>query len=98
MTYRAPGIPDINALNILEALGRIKEIIEVREGLRGSSESDRYLTLGRLTDQAIDCLRVRPQDGISGWFDDGANFRVTLTKGIVTGIAASSGAGYHINT
>ena len=30
----------------------------------------------------------------TGWFDDGANFRVTVTNGIITAINDSSGAGH----
>jgi len=33
-------------------------------------------------------------NGHTGWFDDGVNFRVTVTGGIITGIAASSGGGF----
>ena len=32
--------------------------------------------------------------GADGWFDDGENFRVTVSGGLVTAIAASSGGGY----
>lgn len=85
MTYQPPGIPDISEASKLEALERIKEIVEVREGVRGNNADDTALTVNRL--KLI---------GVTGWFDDGANFRVTLTDGIVTGITASSGAGYSI--
>ena len=30
----------------------------------------------------------------SGWFDDGTNFRITVTNGIITAIEDSSGAGH----
>jgi len=30
----------------------------------------------------------------TGWFDDGTNFRVTVTNGIITAIEDSSGAGH----
>lgn len=30
----------------------------------------------------------------TGWFDDGTNFRVTVTNGIITAIGDSSGAGH----
>ena len=96
MTYKAPGIPDISESTKLEALERIKEIIEVREGVRGSGVDDVLMTISLLANKVIRCQGVQPADGISGYFDDGANFRVTLTNGIVTGIAASSGAGYSI--
>lgn len=85
MTYKAPGIPDISEASKLEALERIKEIVEVREGVRGNNTSDTALTINRL--KSI---------GVTGWVDDGANFRVTITNGLITGIAASSGAGYAI--
>ena len=94
--YQAPGIPDISEASKLEALERIKEIIEVREGVRGSSADDALMTIARLAIQVIRCQSVHPADGISGYFDDGTNFRVTLTNGVVTGIAASSGGGYAI--
>ena len=33
--------------------------------------------------------------GVStGWFDDGTNFRITVTDGIITAIEDSSGAGH----
>jgi hypothetical protein len=33
-------------------------------------------------------------NGVSGWFDDGANFRVTVTNGLITAIADSSAGGH----
>lgn len=39
-------------------------------------------------------LEDRLKNGASGWFDDGTNFRITTTEGVVTGIANSSGAGH----
>ena len=33
-------------------------------------------------------------DGVSGWFDDGANFRITVTSGLVTTIADSTAGGH----
>lgn len=39
-------------------------------------------------------LEDKLKNGINGWFDDGTNFRVTTTEGVVTGIADSSGGGH----
>jgi hypothetical protein len=97
MTYKPPAIPDINNNSVLDALHAIKEIIEAREGLRGPDTlNDRFMSISLLADKVITVLRIRPQDGITGWFDDGVNFRVTLTRGVVTDISASSGAGFAI--
>jgi hypothetical protein len=32
--------------------------------------------------------------GVSGWFDDGTNFRITVVKGIITAIDNTSGGGH----
>ena len=37
---------------------------------------------------------VNGTSGWSGWFDDGVNFRVTVTNGIITSVANSSGGGH----
>ena len=39
-------------------------------------------------------LQINGSAGHTGHFDDGTNFRVTVTKGIITGIADSSEGGY----
>jgi hypothetical protein len=96
MTYRPTGIPDITPDSVIDALNAIKEIIEVREGVRGSDVNDAFMSINLLVDKVVDCLKVRPQDGKTGYFDDGANFRVTITNGIITGVAASSAAGFSV--
>jgi hypothetical protein len=40
-----------------------------------------------------DTFTAGPSAGVTGWFDDGANFRVTVDAGIVTDIGASVGGG-----
>lgn len=35
-------------------------------------------------------------DGVSGWFDDGTNFRVTVVSGLITNIEGSVSGGYSI--
>ncbi len=43
----------------------------------------------------VNNIDVKINDGVStGWFDDGTNFRVTVTNGIITAIDDSSGAGH----
>lgn len=39
-------------------------------------------------------LQVNGSKGKTGWFDDGTNFRITVTKGLITGMANSSSAGW----
>jgi len=39
-------------------------------------------------------LQINGAKGKTGWFDDGTNFRITVTKGLITGMANSSSAGY----
>jgi hypothetical protein len=40
-------------------------------------------------------LETKINAGVSsGWFDDGTNFRVTVTNGIITAIGDSSGGGH----
>lgn len=96
-SFSAPGIPDISDVAIKAALNAIKETIEAREGLRGpDTANDRFLNLTLLEDLEVPVLKIRPSNGISGYFDDGSNFRVTIENGIITGIAASSGAGYDV--
>ena len=98
MSFQAPAIPDINERTVFDALNAIKEIIEVREGLRGpDADNDKYMTLNLLKSAIVSVLQVVPSDGVSGYFDDGANFRVTFENGIITGVAASSGAGYSVS-
>ena len=98
MAYQIPAIPDISQNNIVDALQAIKEIIEVREGRRGPDpDNDAFMSINLMVDQAIACASVAPADGVSGWFDDGANFRVTVTNGIITGIAASTAGGYEVS-
>jgi len=36
-------------------------------------------------------------NGATGWFDDGANFRVTVKNGIITNIAASVAGGFSMS-
>ena len=33
-------------------------------------------------------------DGASGWFDDGANFRITVVNGLITAIEDSTAGGH----
>lgn len=35
--------------------------------------------------------------GLTGWFDDGSNFNITVTNGLITGIAGTSGTGGYYN-
>lgn len=61
--------------------------------------------LNLLINRIVDCYRYLRSDvksiedkvnaGVeSGWFDDGSNFRITVTNGIITAIEDSSGAGH----
>ena len=43
----------------------------------------------------VDAVENKVDEGVAaGWFDDGVNFRVTVTNGIITAIGDSSGAGH----
>lgn len=46
------------------------------------------------TINAID-YEVNGTAGWSGWFDDGVNYRVTVTNGIITNVTNSIGAGHN---
>jgi len=39
-------------------------------------------------------IKVNDTTAVSGYFDDGVNFRITVVKGIITAIEDSSGAGH----
>ena len=43
---------------------------------------------------AVSGFQVNGSAGIDGWADDGANFRVTFTKGLVTAVANSTAGGH----
>jgi len=44
--------------------------------------------------EATGAITAGGNTGLSGWFDDGVNFRITVTDGVITGIANSSGGGH----
>lgn len=65
------------------------------------SMSDVRLFLSRLTSElkknhilTKNDIMAQLKEGVSGYFDDGANFRITVVDGIITNIADSSGAGH----
>ena len=48
-------------------------------------------------DDAGNAITVSGSVGASGWFDDGTNFRVTVTNGLITNIGATVSGGYSMS-
>lgn len=49
----------------------------------------------RIFRQDFEVMEKKVDAGVAtGWFDDGTNFRITVTNGIITAISDSSGAGH----
>lgn len=61
---------------------------KLNDFIRRVDEAYRYLRADTTS------IENKVDAGVTGWFDDGTNFRVTVTNGIITAIADSSGAGH----
>jgi hypothetical protein len=48
-------------------------------------------------DGEVYCDNVVPANGVSGWYDDGTNFRVTVINGIITDIGPTVSGGYSMS-
>lgn len=93
-----PAIPDITEKTVVSALNAIKQIIEIREGLRGSDKiRNRVMTLNKMLGSDIIVNTMKALNGWSGYFDDGANFRITVENGIIISVSASVAGGYAVS-
>jgi hypothetical protein len=71
--------------DISQRLGKLKNIGDDNVGL----EDANIVTTGTITGASL-----HADNGDSGYFDDGTNFRVTVVNGIITNIANSSAGGH----
>lgn len=69
----------------------VNEILDSADSIDASS-TDKQLATAKLVHDTI----TSTVSGVNGWFDDGVNFRCTVTNGLITAIGATVSGGYNV--